>query len=224
VGVFTTSDTGDAYNFIATNVSGDGCVIITSDGDTNKGIFCTGVKSAIVPVADRRWVALYAVESPENWFEDFGSAKLVNGSATVVLEPIFTQTVNVDMDYHVFPTPNGDCKGLYIASKSASGFVVQELGGGHSNISFDYRIVARRKGYENLRMHDMTETHGHNLAMAQTMARRAQPSTAPVRPSDGARSMPQIQAPILPRQPMLQPRSTVPAPVTQIRSQADLHH
>jgi hypothetical protein len=224
VGVFTTSDTGDAYNFIATNVSGDGCVIITSDGDTNKGIFCTGVKSAIVPVADRRWVALYAVESPENWFEDFGSAKLVNGSATVVLEPIFTQTVNVDMDYHVFPAPNGDCKGLYIASKSASGFVVQELGGGHSNIPFDYRIVARRKGYENLRMHDMTETHGKSLAMAQKMAKRAQLSPAPVRPIDGARSMPQIQGPILPRQPVLQPRSTVPAPVAQIRSQADLHH
>jgi len=30
-------------------------------------------------------------------------------------------------------------------------FVVRELGGGKSNITIDYRIVARRNGYENIR-------------------------------------------------------------------------
>jgi hypothetical protein len=57
----------------------------------------------------------------------------------------------------VFLTPNGDCKGLYVASKTAGGFEVRELGGGTSNISFDYRIVAKRLGFENARMEDVTE-------------------------------------------------------------------
>ncbi len=102
-------------------------------------------------------MALYAVEAPENWFEDCGSGKLVSGVGTVKLESLFTQTVNSALDYHVFLTPRGDCKGLYIAQETPSSFEVREVGGGQSNVMFDYRIVARRKGYENVRMADVTE-------------------------------------------------------------------
>jgi hypothetical protein len=28
------------------------------------------------------------------------------------------ETVNTGLDYHVFLTPNGDCKGLYVSQKS----------------------------------------------------------------------------------------------------------
>jgi len=49
------------------------------DGD----LFCTGSKSAVVPVDNgQRQVALYAVEAPQNWFEDFGSGRLTS-AATV---------------------------------------------------------------------------------------------------------------------------------------------
>jgi len=92
------------------------------------------------------------MQSTENWFEDFGSAQLSHGSTAISLDPTFLETVNTAVDYHVFLTPNGDCKGLYVANKSASGFEVRELGGGASSVSFDYRIVARRKGYENIRL------------------------------------------------------------------------
>jgi hypothetical protein len=102
-------------------------------------------------------VALYPVQSPENWFEDFGSGKLEGGVATVALDPGFLQTVNAGMDYHVFLTPGGECKGLYVAQKTATSFQVRELGGGKSSVGFDYRIVARRKGYEAIRLADMTE-------------------------------------------------------------------
>jgi hypothetical protein len=121
-------------------------------------LFCTGSKSAVVPVdGGARKVALYAVESPENWFEDFGSGQLSNGTATVSLEPTFRQTVNTDTDYHVFLTPNGDSRGLYVAQKTATSFEVREQGGGTSSIAFDYRIVARRKGYEEIRLADKTQ-------------------------------------------------------------------
>jgi len=124
--------------------------------DTKGDLVCTGSKSAAVALPDNRWVRLYAVESPDNWFEDFGSATLVNGSAEVSLDPTFAQTVNANVEYHVFPVPRGDCKGLYVGAQNAGGFVVRELGGGTSNITFDYRIVARRKGYENVRLEDVT--------------------------------------------------------------------
>jgi hypothetical protein len=121
--------------------------------DTSGDLLCSGSKSAVVGVGGRA-VALYAVESPENWFEDFGSGRLVNGAATIALEPTFGQTVNTASEYHVFLTPSGDCHGLYVAQKSPTSFEVRELGGGHSNIAFDYRIVARRKGYEQIRLAD----------------------------------------------------------------------
>jgi hypothetical protein len=101
-------------------------------------------------------VRLYAVEAADNWFEDAGSGQLASGSATIALDQVFAQTVNGDVDYHVFITPNGDCEGLYVANKTANGFEVHELHGGHSNVAFDYRIMARRKGFEKVRMQDVT--------------------------------------------------------------------
>ena len=72
----------------------------------------------------------------------------------VRLDAKFMQTVNTRQEYHVFLTPNGDCKGLYVHQKSQGSFEVRELGGGNSNIKFDYRITALRKGYENTRFKD----------------------------------------------------------------------
>ncbi|MCS7179352.1 MAG: hypothetical protein RML46_05910 [Anaerolineae bacterium] len=112
---------------------------------------CTGTKSAVVATRDAGPRKLYAIESPGVWFEDFGRASLVNGQAVVSIDPLFAQTVNLS-DYHVFLTPLGDCKGLYVAEKTSTSFVVKELGGGTSSVAFDYRIVARRLGYENVRL------------------------------------------------------------------------
>jgi hypothetical protein len=126
--------------------------------DTNGHLFCQGGTSAIASVdAGNRQVALYAVQSPQNWFEDFGSGQLRSGAAAVVLDGTFAETINAASDYHVFLTPAGDCHGLYVSHKTATGFEVRELGGGQSNAAFDYRIVALRRGFENVRMADMTE-------------------------------------------------------------------
>jgi hypothetical protein len=151
------NDDASGIVFHATGAgTGAGSCEIEGNGD----LVCTGSKSAVVPVGSRQ-VALYAIEGPENWFEDAGSAELTNGTATVELEPTFGQTVNTALDYHVFLTPNGDCKGLYIAQKSTTSFIVRELGGGNSSIAFDYRIMAKRKGYENIRLADKTTLFQH---------------------------------------------------------------
>jgi hypothetical protein len=117
----------------------------------------TGTKSAVVETASYGKRQLYAVESPENWFEDFGGAQLVHGRATVKLDPIFAETVSAEDEYHVFLTPKGDCKGLYVAGQSASSFEVRELRHGKGTIAFDYRVVARRKGYERARLSELKD-------------------------------------------------------------------
>jgi len=147
----TTSSTGVVLEAFGDSFGGK-CTI-----DVSGNLKCTGSKSAVVPVdGGSHKVALYAVEAPENWFEDAGSGQLSNGSAIVTLEPTFSQTVNTGMDYHVFLTPNGDCNGLFVAQKTPASFVVRELAGGTSSIAFDFRIMARRKGYEDIRLADMT--------------------------------------------------------------------
>jgi hypothetical protein len=114
-------------------------------------------QSSVVPVdSGKRKVAVSAIESPQNWFEDAGSAQLVKGVAVVALDSDFVQTVNTALDYKVFPVPNGDCKGLYVTNKTATSFEVRELGGGTSSVRFDYRIMALRKDYENVRFADHT--------------------------------------------------------------------
>ncbi|TKJ33921.1 hypothetical protein CEE39_03295 [bacterium (candidate division B38) B3_B38] len=116
-----------------------------------------GAKTCVQPIDNGKKVLLYAMESPEIWFEDFGTGKLVNGQAVVQLESVFTQAANTEIAYFVFPIPNGDCQGLYISRKDKVSFEVRELGDGTSNISFDYRIVAKRRGYEEVRFEEFTE-------------------------------------------------------------------
>jgi hypothetical protein len=71
------------------------------------------------------------------------------------LDTTFAQTINAGMEYHVFLTPTGNCRGLYVAQKTANGFEVRELLGGKSNTAFDYRIVARRRGFETVRLKEV---------------------------------------------------------------------
>jgi hypothetical protein len=115
------------------------------------GLAGTGTKSAIVDTKDYGWRTLYAVESPQNWFEDFGQATLIAGEAVVPIEPIFAQTVNLGDGYHVFLTPIGDCS-VYLADKSDTAFTVRAHEGNACEISFEYRIIAPRLDYEDLRL------------------------------------------------------------------------
>jgi hypothetical protein len=124
----------------------------------NGDLTCTGqVKTLATTSGGARTVETYAMQSPENWIEDFGSGVLTHGTAVVNIDAAFAETVSDTADYHVFITPNGDSKGLYVIRKTAASFEVRESGGGMSSLSFDYRIVAKRRGYEVQRLNDVTE-------------------------------------------------------------------
>jgi hypothetical protein len=121
----------------------------TSNPTAFAGVFQGNVRvhgqvNATVPFPDGSQRLLHCMESPEHRFEDFGTAKLKNGRAIVKLDVDFAKVIK-SRDYRVFPTPEGDCRGLYVRRKSANNFEVRELMGGKSSIAFSYRIVGRRK-------------------------------------------------------------------------------
>ncbi len=171
-GVFVNLNTGLAFE--AEGKQGN-CKI-----DTSGDLSCTGSAGAAVSLPDNHWVKLYSVESPGNWFEDFGSGRLANGAAIVHLDPKFAQTVNTKTEYHVFITPNGESEGLYVVNKTAGGFEVREQHAGHSHIGFDYRIVGRRLGYENVRMEDVTPVHADIVAAHQQLVKAGLGKSVPL--------------------------------------------
>ena len=147
---YNSSFSGNAYGVYGETRSSAGY------GVYSKGNFgATGSKNAIVQTEDYGWRTLSAVESPEVWFEDFGQAQLAEGQATVTVDPIFAQAVNLAETYHVFLTPLGDTPVLlFVTQKTPTAFTVQgvTLDGQPSEGAFDYRIVAKRLGYEHLRL------------------------------------------------------------------------
>src|SRR5581483_10498990 len=111
-----------------------------------------GTKSAIVPIG-AEWRKLYCEEAPEVWFTDYGSGTLVEGHAHIELDPEFLATVTIDSanPMLVFIQMTSEISGIYVR-KNMTGFDVIENGTGHSSGTFDYRVVAKRKGYEHVRL------------------------------------------------------------------------
>jgi hypothetical protein len=127
-----------------TNPTGQYAGIFRGDVLVTGKLTANNVPITAAPFPDGTRRALYCMESPELWFEDFGTGKLKRGRAVVKLDTDFAKVIKRG-DYRVFPTPEGDCRGLFVHRKSANTFEVRELMGGKSAIAFSYRIVGRRK-------------------------------------------------------------------------------
>ena len=199
VGVVGTADNNSAGNFfnnspqttlfVGNNSTANSTdLVLVAKGDNAGGLCtinvvgdlaCNGSVTAVVHAGGSRQVALNTISSTEHWFEDAGAGQLSNGEAVVNIEAVFGETVNTGVEYRVFLTPNGDCRGLYVAQKSPTSFVVRELGSGHSSIAFDYRIMAKRAGYEKVRLTDLTEQLNKQEAQSPKMRRPVRPSAEP---------------------------------------------
>jgi len=130
----------------------DGHVRIT------KNMTVVGTKSAAVKTDDNEYRLVYCQESTENWFEDFGEGQLINGRVHIELDPTYLKTVTIDAAYpmKVFIQLNDpDCNGTAVI-RGTTGFDVVELQNGTGNASFSYRVVAKRRGYEDLRLETLT--------------------------------------------------------------------
>lgn len=149
-GTFSVSNNGAGthYGVWAYELAGGSGAAVYASGD----FAASGTKSAVVRTSEGTTL-MYAMESAEVWFEDFGDGQMVGGVAHINLDPLFLETVAIDAanPMKVFVQLNDDCKGAFVKT-SLTGFDVYELQRGSSNASFTYRVVAKRKGYEDERM------------------------------------------------------------------------
>lgn len=140
------------------------------------GVYCagnfgeTGAKSASVPTTQGNQL-LYCTESPEMWFEDMGTQKLTNGIAHVKLDEMFLETVFIDDSHkpHVFIQDLAETNGLIVTMDSDNkGFSVKEKKNGTSETSFTYRILAKRRFYQDQRFGvDANQPFENNLIKAK---------------------------------------------------------
>lgn len=147
VWLYLDDDDDESGTFIILNGAGAQVFTVNESGN----MVAAGTKSAVVETETHGQRLLYAMESPQNWFEDFGGGQLQGGQATIALEPVYAETVNLTEPYRVFLTPLGDCQ-LYVAEKTPASFTVRAMDGQLCDIAFDYRIVALRRGYEQVRL------------------------------------------------------------------------
>jgi len=130
----------------------------------------TGSKSASVPTTKGNQL-LYCTESPEIWFEDLGGGKLTNGSTHITLDEMFLETVFIDENHkiRVFIQEEGESNGLIVIKDAdGKGFTVKEKNEGLSDIEFSYRIMAKRRFYQDQRFGvDSNQPFGNNLIDAK---------------------------------------------------------
>jgi hypothetical protein len=112
----------------------------------------TNAVSEIVPTARHGRVMLTCPESPEYWYQDYGTVKLVNGKAHVNLDPILVDIIIVDEEnpIRVFCTPVDmlQFNGVAIINRTKTGFDIVEINNGAHSGSIDYQIVVKPKtGY-----------------------------------------------------------------------------
>lgn len=167
LGVFGTvgSATGTGIYGMNTNTT------TTAFGVYSAGNFTeTGAKSASIPTTQGNQL-VYCTESPEMWFEDMGLSKLTNGEAHVRLDDLFLETIHIDATHqpHIFVQDMGDTNGLVVKMDiDNKGFTVKEKKGGVSNSDFSYRILGKRRFYQNQRFGvDANQPFENNLAKAK---------------------------------------------------------
>lgn len=128
------------------NVGEDYAYVGVVNGNTTYKILGNGSVSTIVKDENNERRILFAPEAPEILFQDYGVGQLKNGVATITLDPVLSKNIFVDENHplKVFIQLEGDCNGVYVTSKTATGFIVKELKNGKSNTPFSWQIVANR--------------------------------------------------------------------------------
>lgn len=145
--VFNLKDSKGTLN-IQFSTSG---IIFDTDLTCLKNLNVLGTKNRLVKTQNYGNRLMNAIESTYAVFEDFGTAITdEKGYCSIELDPIFLETVNTDYPYQCFLTPLSDdlSARINISYKGKTAFSVI----GTPNTVFDWRIVARQRGYENTRM------------------------------------------------------------------------
>jgi hypothetical protein len=173
-GFFEVPNVGTGYKYAVYGKSPNAGYAGYFDGDlgVTGDIHLLGARSSAVETAPGEYHHMYAQESPENWFEDFGEGRLINGKTHIELDPMFLQTVTVDEEnpMKVFVQLNDpDCNGTAVI-RGTTGFDVVELLNGTGSASFSYRVVAKRRGYEQRRLEQLSGPTPEEIAAQSVSA------------------------------------------------------
>jgi hypothetical protein len=148
----TTKGAGWTAQFSGTGPTSKGVYISTKPG--NKGLqVAGGTKSAVVATSQGART-LYAEEASEVYFTDYGFGRLQDGRAIIAVDPLFAETVNLEKDYYVFLQPYGEAE-VYVSETTPKSFEVRLRAKdtqGDANVKFAYRIVGKRRGFEQTRL------------------------------------------------------------------------
>lgn len=138
---------------------------------TDYKIIGTGSVSTLINDSQGTPRILFAPESPEIVFQDYGIGQLVNGQARINLDPILKSALHIDENHplKVFVTLEGDCNGVYVTDKTADGFTVKELQGGNSNVPFSWQIVANRADTKDVNGNIVSKHVGLRLPVGPSM-------------------------------------------------------
>jgi hypothetical protein len=148
IGLIGRAPASGGFPLVLTDNSGNNLFYVDGAGNVSyRGGLFSFARSATGAV-----VKSYSAKSTLPTVEDTGTAQLVRGAALVRLDPTFAASIDGASSYRVFLTPNGDTRGLFVATKAPGGFVVRESQAGHASVSFDYRIVATALGQSGQRM------------------------------------------------------------------------
>jgi len=88
---------------------------------------------------------MFAMQSPYSEFVFSSSSELINGEAIINFDPDTCELIDENQPLKVNITLTGECGGIFVKEKSATGFVVKELNGGTSTSTFDWMVIAKRK-------------------------------------------------------------------------------
>jgi hypothetical protein len=130
------------FPLVLTDAAGNNLFYVTGAGN----VYYHGTLNNFARTSTGVEATAYSPQSTRPAIEDTGTARLVDGRAIVMLDPAFARAIETQRPYQIFLTPGGDTRGLYVASKSPSQFVVREVQGGRGTFLFDYHIYATAFG------------------------------------------------------------------------------
>ncbi len=135
---FNYAGTSQAYAYVGSTVGG-----------TARKIIGTNSVSEIIPTENHGRITLTCPESPEYWYQDYGTVDIINGKAHVDLDPILKDIifVNDSNPIRVFCTPVNLLyfNGVTVMNQTSTSFDLVELNGGEHSGKLYYQIIVKPK-------------------------------------------------------------------------------
>ena len=121
---------------------------ISYNAQINGNLQVAGTKNRAVKTKSFGKRSLSAFETASPMFADIGSGEIGDsGEVYVFVDPVFAETVNLDVEFHVLVQKygNGEC---WVSEKNSSYFVVK----GDPHVTFSWAIIAKQAGYDQDRL------------------------------------------------------------------------